>query len=140
MKIQAKIKAFYNGTIVKPGEVVEFEGDKLPTWATLAESDKQPAKKEEKKEVKKEDKKGDKKEDKTPAGDDKKENKKDDKQPAKKEENVDPDANNADKLGQLEALQTEGIELNVAIDTDGKTIQQQIDELTEKIAEAKANK
>jgi hypothetical protein len=136
MKIKAKIKAFYNGTIVKPGEVVEFEGDKLPTWATLAESDKQPAKKEEKKE----DKKGDKKEDKTPAGDDKKDAKKDDKQPAKKEENVDPDANNADKLGQLEALQTEGIELSVAIDTEGKTIQQQIDELTEKIAEAKANK
>jgi hypothetical protein len=36
MKIKAKCKAYYNGDIVKVGEVIEFKGSKVPSWATLA--------------------------------------------------------------------------------------------------------
>lgn len=36
MKIKAKCKAFYNGNIVNVGEVIDYKGDKVPSWATLA--------------------------------------------------------------------------------------------------------
>lgn len=98
MKIKAKIKAFYQGSIVKPGQVVEFDGKKLPSWATLADA---PG------------------------------------ESGKKEDAIDPDVNNAEKLAKLNTLQTEGIALNISIDIEGKTIQQQIDELSKLIEKAK---
>lgn len=33
MKVMCKIKAFYNGEIIKPGAIIEFKGNKLPSWA-----------------------------------------------------------------------------------------------------------
>lgn len=33
MKAICKIKAYYNGAIIKPGETVNIKGNKLPSWA-----------------------------------------------------------------------------------------------------------
>lgn len=36
MKIKALKKAYYNGCIVNVGEVVDYKGEDVPSWATLA--------------------------------------------------------------------------------------------------------
>lgn len=35
MKIKAKRQGYYNDNLVRVGQVIEFEGEKIPSWATL---------------------------------------------------------------------------------------------------------
>jgi len=123
MKIKAIRKAYYNDRIIEVGEILDVKLEKVPSWATLAGG--KETKKEEKKEEVKIPSEAEKKTEvvggvQIPEGD------------IVEDEN----ANNADKLAELDALITKGVELNISIDTENKTIQQQIDELNEKISEA----
>ena len=68
------------------------------------------------------------------------EEKQDDEVPAVDDVVDDVDANNATKLAVLENLLNKSVELNCPIDTENKTIQQQIDELTKVIAEKESKK
>lgn len=145
----AKIKAFYNGEIVKPGTILEFKGNKLPSWA---------------KEVKQS-----KKEQSAPAGE---QNNKPDEQtgtngeqkPSTDEQNGTNGEQNAqvgeqqnetakeDKIDPqfaqelagkseselnaiLDELLTKALDKGILIDTENKTIIEQINELTKKLSE-----
>ncbi|MDD3238225.1 MAG: hypothetical protein PHV37_09040 [Candidatus Gastranaerophilales bacterium] len=163
MKIKANIKAFFNGTIIRPGEVVDFDGKKIPSWATLADGENTPDKtqKVEKEKLlqrcaelgiggniaacgipklkeKIEAKEAEIAADKTPAPPT--EPKADGEIPDGEntpDKNNDPDENNADKIGKLDALITTAIEKQINFDPENKTIQEQIDELEKAIADAK---
>lgn len=143
MKIKVIKTAFYNGAIVNVNDVIDFKGDKLPLWGTLA-SGKQQQKQQEDAE-------------KLPDNNEQvngtlfgeniaetkneTEEKQDDEVPAVDDVvDDDADANNATKLAVLENLLNKSVELNCPIDTENKTIQQQIDELTKVIAEKESKK
>ncbi len=118
IKITALRKAFYNGEIIKPGQVITFNGDTVPSWAKKADT---PVKKAE-----------------VPA--------KKTKAPAEKAEAPAEKADElAGKTEEelntiLDELITKGVELNVYLEnTDNKTVIEQINELTAAINKA-ANK
>lgn len=123
MKIKAIRKAYYNDRIIEVGEILDVKLEKVPSWATLA-GGKETKKEEKKEEVK------------TPSEAEKKTEVVGGVQIPEGDIVEDENANNADKLAELDALITKGVELNISIDTENKTIQQQIDELNEKISEA----
>lgn len=143
MKIIATRKAFYNGRIISVGEEIEFDAEKIPSWAKLAKKSKN---KDEKQNKPKEPEQKDGEQENKP------EEPKEPEQDGTETicagdggvfevgEEKDPDANNSKKLAELEALITKGVEFNIAIDTENRTIQSQIDELKEKIAEAEKAK
>ena len=123
MKIKTIRKAYYNDRIIEVGEILDVKLEKVPSWATLA-GGKETKKEEKKEEVK------------TPSEAEKKTEVVGGVQIPEGDIVEDENANNADKLAELDALITKGVELNISIDTENKTIQQQIDELNEKISEA----
>lgn len=151
MKIKVIKTAFYNGAIVNVNDVIDFKGDKLPLWGTLA-SGKQQQKQQNKKQENKQQQKQQEDAEKLPDNNEQvngtlfgegiaeteneTEEKQDDEVPAVD----DVDANNAAKLAVLENLLNKSVELNCPIDTENKTIQQQIDELTKVIAEKESKK
>lgn len=160
MKIKVIKTAFYNGAIVNVNDVIDFKGDKLPLWGTLA-SGKQQQKQQEKQQNKKQENKQQQKQqedaEKLPDNNEQvngtlfveniaetkneTEEKQDDEVPAVDDVvDDDADANNATKLAVLENLLNKSVELNCPIDTENKTIQQQIDELTKVIAEKESKK
>ena len=155
MKIKVIKTAFYNGAIVNVNDVIDFKGDKLPLWGTLA-SGKQQQKQQNKKQENKQQQKQQEDAEKLPDNNEqvngtlfgegiaetenKTEEKQDDEVPAVDDVVDDVDANNATKLAVLENLLNKSVELNCPIDTENKTIQQQIDELTKVIAEKESKK
>lgn len=155
MKIKAIKTAFYNGAIVNVNDVIDFKGDKLPLWGTLA-SGKQQQKQQNKKQENKQQQKQQEDAEKLPDNNEQvngtlfgediaeteneSEEKQDDEVPAVDDVVDDVDANNATKLAVLENLLNKSVELNCPIDTENKTIQQQIDELTKVIAEKESKK
>ena len=156
MKIKFIKTAFYNGAIVNVNDVIDFKGDKLPLWGTLA-SGKQQQKQQNKKQENKQQQKQQEDAEKLPDNNEQvngtlfgeniaetkneTEEKQDDEVPAVDDVvDDDADANNATKLAVLENLLNKSVELNCPIDTENKTIQQQIDELTKVIAEKESKK
>lgn len=155
MKIKVIKTAFYNGAIVNVNDVIDFKGDKLPLWGTLA-SGKQQQKQQNKKQENKQQQKQQEDAEKLPDNNEQvngtlfgegiaeteneTEEKQDDEVPAVDDLVDDVDANNATKLAVLENLLNKSVELNCPIDTENKTIQQQIDELTKVIAEKESKK
>ena len=155
MKIKVIKTAFYNGAIVNVNDVIDFKGDKLPLWGTLA-SGKQQQKQQNKKQENKQQQKQQEDAEKLPDNNEQvngtlfgeniaetkneTEEKQDDEVPAVDDVVDDVDANNATKLAVLENLLNKSVELNCPIDTENKTIQQQIDELTKVIAEKESKK
>lgn len=155
MKIKVIKTAFYNGAIVNVNDVIDFKGDKLPLWGTLA-SGKQQQKQQNKKQENKQQEKQQEDAEKLPDNNEQvngtlfgeniaeteneTEEKQDDEVPAVDDVVDDVDANNATKLAVLENLLNKSVELNCPIDTENKTIQQQIDELTKVIAEKESKK
>ena len=155
MKIKVIKTAFYNGAIVNVNDVIDFKGDKLPLWGTLA-SGKQQQKQQNKKQENKQQQKQQEDAEKLPDNNEQvngtlfgegiaeteneTEEKQDDEVPAVDDVVDDVDATNATKLAVLENLLNKSVELNCPIDTENKTIQQQIDELTKVIAEKESKK
>ena len=155
MKIKVIKTAFYNGAIVNVNDVIDFKGDKLPLWGTLA-SGKQQQKQQNKKQENKQQQKQQEDAEKLPDNNEQvngtlfgediaeteneTEEKQDGEVPAVDDVVDDVDANNATKLAVLENLLNKSVELNCPIDTENKTIQQQIDELTKVIAEKESKK
>lgn len=155
MKIKVIKTAFYNGAIVNVNDVIDFKGDKLPLWGTLA-SGKQQQKQQNKKQENKQQQKQQEDAEKLPDNNEQvngtlfgegiaeteneTEEKQDDEVPAVDDVVDDVDANNATKLAVLENLLNKSVELNCPIDTENKTIQQQIDELTKVIEEKESKK
>ena len=155
MKIKVIKTAFYNGAIVNVNDVIDFKGDKLPLWGTLAsgkQQQKQQNKKQENKQQEKQQEDAEKLLDNNEQvngtlfgeniaeTENETEEKQDDEVPAVDDVDDDVDANNATKLAVLENLLNKSVELNCPIDTENKTIQQQIDELTKVIAEKESKK
>lgn len=151
MKIKVIKTAFYNGAIVNVNDVIDFKGDKLPLWGTLA-SGKQQQKQQNKKQENKQQQKQQEDAEKLPDNNEQvngtlfgediaeTENESEEKQDYEVPAVDDVDANNAAKLAVLENLLNKSVELNCPIDTENKTIQQQIDELTKVIAEKESKK
>ena len=164
MKIKVIKTAFYNGAIVNVNDVIDFKGDKLPLWGTLASGKQQQKQQNKKQENKQQQKQQNKKQENkqqqkqqedaeklpdnneqvngTLFGEDiaETENESEEKQDYEVPAVDDVDANNAAKLAVLENLLNKSVELNCPIDTENKTIQQQIDELTKVIAEKESKK
>lgn len=126
MKVICKIRAFWDGEIIKPGQIVEIKGKDVPCWA-------KPLNKK------------DDAEDKNPEQDPPVNDKEDDKKDNKTSENVNPMAaqelagkNESELNSILEELRTEALEKNITVDTENKTVIEQINEL--KIQLGKVNK
>ena len=112
MKVKVIKDCYYNLEFIKAGRIIEFEGEKLPSWATLADGieEAKEAKKQEKSKAK------------------------------KQEENVDtlPDDKAKDDNEYLETLINAGIEKGILIeDADKKSVKEQIKELEEALKEGK---
>lgn len=158
MKVKVKVtaRAWYKNTYLKEGQIIDFNGDKMPSWATLADGIEVKSKKQEQKKesnpVNTETLNNENTEengtgvelDNTPeetevvvAGDggvhvvSNEEN---------QEENnsVNSGDVSAEALEYLERLINEGIEKDILIeDADKKTVQEQIKELEEKLGKGK---
>ena len=129
MKVIAKIRAFYNGTIVRVGEQIEFKGKKCPSWAEKV-GDKEEEKKEEKiDEVVEENNSSvvDVPVDVVPVYD------------TVEEDVVSQDAAEDDDDAELakiaDELLTKAIENGITIDTENKTVKEIVEELQEVLKE-----
>lgn len=128
MKVICKIRAFWDGEIIKPGQIVEIKGKEVPCWAKPLNG-------------KADDGENKVPEDKKPAedkGDDKKD---EDKKPS---ENVNPMSaqelagkNESELNAILEELRTEALDKNITVDAENKTVIEQINELKIKLEEVK---
>lgn len=145
MKIKAIKKAYYDDRIVEVGEILDVKLEKVPSWATLAGGKETKKEKTPEPEKVPEVKTGEQ----TPSNDEQKDGESE-QTPEKINPEIvaggviipetdiveDENINNADKLAELDALITKGVEMGISIDIENKTVQQQIDELKEKISEA----
>lgn len=132
MKVLCKIRAFYDGEIVKPGQIVEIKGKDVPCWAkpvsgkATEEKTEQPTNLPEQRD------------------DDVPEvntgNKTPENNPVK--EQVNPQVaqelatkNESELNAILEDLRTQALEKNITVDADNKTVIEQINELKIKLDE-----
>lgn len=130
MKVICKIRAFWDGEIIKPGQIVEVKGKEIPCWA------KPLNKKDEDEEKNPDDKQPN-----NPPADDKGEEKKD--EDKKTSVNVDPmtaqalaGKNESELNAILEELRTEALDKNIVVDAENKTVIEQINELKIKLGKA----
>lgn len=123
MKVICKIRAFWDGEIIKPGQIVEINGKDVPCWAKPLNS-KAPEPKE--------DENG--------------------KAPEQNENNVPEDnkkyevnpliaqelagKNESELNAILEELRTEALDKNIVVDAENKTVIEQINELKIKLGKA----
>lgn len=132
MKVICKIRAFWDGEIIKPGQIVEIKGKDVPCWAKPLDA-KTPEPKEGEN-----NKTPEPKENNTPE-DNKKE---DDKKATEEIKPADAQAlaakNESELNAILEELRTEALDKNITVDAENKTVIEQINEL--KIKLGKVNK
>ena len=149
MKVICKIRAFWDGEIIKPGQIVEIKGKEIPCWA-------KPLKKEEEK---KEDKSNINPEPELPGDDKCKECYADNKTPSQEDcDKCNKNANDKEQVQKvnpmdaqelaskneseldmiLDELRTEALDKDITVDADDKTVIEQINEL--KIKLGKVNK
>lgn len=125
MKVICKIRAFWDGEIIKPGQIVEIKGKDVPCWAKPLNG-KAPEPKE--------DENG-----KTPEQNENnvpEDNKKDEVNPLIAQELAGKNESELNAI--LEELRTEALDKNITVDAENKTVIEQINEL--KIKLGKANK
>lgn len=132
MKVLCKIRAFYDGEIVKPGQIIEIKGKNVPCWAKPV-SDKATEKKTEQPTNLPEQRDDDVPEVNT-------DNKTPENNPVK--EQVNPQVaqelatkNESELNAILEDLRTQALEKNITVDADNKTVIEQINELKIKLDE-----
>ncbi len=134
MKVICKIRAFWDGEIIKPGQIIDVKCKEIPCWAKPLN----------KKDEVEEDKKPEEKQDNPPEN-----NKVEDKQDDKKEdekaasEKVNPmtaqelaGKNESELDAILEELRTEALDKNIVVDAENKTVIEQINELKIKLGKA----
>ena len=126
MKVICKIRAFWDGEIIRPGQIVEIKGKDVPCWAKPLNG-KAPEPKED------ENTKGEpeQKENKVPEDD-----KKEDVNPLVAQELAGKNESELNAI--LEELRTEALDKNITVDAENKTVIEQINEL--KIKLGKVNK
>lgn len=125
MKVICKIRAFWDGEIIKPGQIVEIKGKDVPCWAKPLNG-KAPEPKE--------DENG-----KTPEPNENnvpEDNKKDEVNPLIAQELAGKNESELNAI--LEELRTEALDKNITVDAENKTVIEQINEL--KIKLGKVNK
>lgn len=136
MKVAAIIRAYYNGAIIKPGEIVNIKGDVVPSWAKKIH----PQKKENKQDVQPE----------QPVQTQLiKEDTSTNTEVSQNEDNMPENDNISDEelpsddlsskteeelLAILEDLQIKGLEKDIMINPENKTIIEQINELKTALA------
>jgi len=136
MKVICKIRAFWDGEIIKPGQIVEIKGKDVPCWAKPLNG-KAPEPKEDengKAPEQKEDENG-----KAPEQNENnvpEDNKKDEVNPLIAQELAGKNESELNAI--LEELRTEALDKNITVDAENKTVIEQINEL--KIKLGKVNK
>lgn len=128
MKIVCKIRAFFNGEIIKPGQIVDFKGKEIPCWAKPLNS-KADAEKEntpENPSTQQPTQTGDKvPEENTPE--------KEQVNPQTAQELANKNESELNVI--LEELRTQALEKNIVVDAENKTVIEQINELKIKLDE-----
>ena len=142
MRIMAKIKAFYNGEIIKPGTILEFKGEKLPLWAKEVRTSKKEQSTQNNEQNNKpgeqtgtnDEQNGTNGEQNTQVGEQQNE--------TAKENKIDPQfaqelagKSESELSAILDELLTKALDKGILIDTENKTIIEQINELTIKLSE-----
>ena len=125
MKVICKIRAFWDGEIIKPGQIVEIKGKDVPCWAKPL-NDKAPEPKENENGKAPEQNENNAPED----------NKKDEVNPLIAQELAGKNESELNAI--LEELRTEALDKNITVDAENKTVIEQINEL--KIKLGKVNK
>lgn len=114
MKVKVIKEAYYNDSLVKVGEIIDYKKKPLPSWATLVDGVETKKGKEKKQEVKEPEYDGNK----TGNGEG--------------ENTPDKDGDNSERVEYLNLLIDESIEKGIVIeDADKKDIEEQIKELEE---------
>ena len=125
MKVICKIRAFWDGEIIKPGQIVEIKGKDVPCWAKPLNG-KAPEPKEDENGKAPEQNENNVPED----------NKKDEVNPLIAQELAGKNESELNAI--LEELRTEALDKNITVDAENKTVIEQINEL--KIKLGKVNK
>ena len=149
MRIMAKIKAFYNGEIIKPGTILEFKGEKLPLWAKEVRTSKKEQSTQNNEQNNKPGEQTGKNDEQKPSTDE--QNGTNGEQNAQvgeqqnetaKENKIDPQfaqelagKSETELNAILDELLTKALDKGILIDAENKTIIEQINELTIKLAE-----
>ncbi len=125
MKVICKIRAFWDGEIIRPGQIVEIKGKDVPCWAKPLNG-KAPEPKED------ENTKGEpeQKENKVPE-----DGKKEDVNPLVAQELAGKNESELNAI--LDELRTEALDKNITVDAENKTVIEQINELKIKLEEVK---
>lgn len=127
MKIICTIRAFYNGEIIRPGQIIDFNGKDIPCWAKplKGKSAGQESTPTAPKEIKSPEDNSGKAPEKVSA-----------------KEQVNPQTaqelaskNESELNAILEDLRTQALEKNITVDADNKTVIEQINELKIKLDE-----
>ena len=152
MKVRCKIKAFYNGEIIKPGTILEIKENKAPSWAKVIESkktqnvpqndtkpDEQNQSQGEQITIIGEQNQGD---DEQTETDGEQTEGNGEQKPETEKEKIDPQfaqelsgKTESELTAILDDLLTQALDKGILIDTENKTLIEQINELTIKLSE-----
>lgn len=133
MKILCKIRAYYNGEIIKPGQIVDISGDTVPCWGKPVNNRKPVEQKKQTPEVTGNETTDENETENNPPVD----NANGEQTPEVTPQEVQELANKPESelVAILEELRTQALEKNIIVDAENKSIIEQINELKIKLNE-----